>query len=201
MPTVPVEPRNPRKPSRGKKIGAVQFVIAHAHVHAHEAVARRAAREQRAELRADGAFVQIEQAVLDVVRLLLAGQHQPIRRTLQFVVQRSQRLIGVAGRNRRDLPCARGACRRARPDSVARRQQRARQQTTPRPQSSSVRLSCSQLVDAHRLILPCACRSCAGGGKMGGRSVEVCFFCTSISEISSAGAAAATGTEPDSAPQ
>ncbi len=36
---------------------------------------------------------------------------------------------------------------------------------------------------------------------MGGRSVEVCFFCTSISEISMAGAAAATGTEPDSAPQ
>src|ERR1700740_1257544 len=43
--------------------------------------------------------------------------------------------------------------------------------------------------------------SCAGGGKIGGLSVEVSFFCTSISEIKMAGAAAATGTDPDSAPQ
>ena len=36
---------------------------------------------------------------------------------------------------------------------------------------------------------------------MGGWSVEVSFFCTSISVIRMAGAEADTGTEPDSAPQ
>jgi hypothetical protein len=36
---------------------------------------------------------------------------------------------------------------------------------------------------------------------MGGRSVEVSFFCTSSSEVKIAGEAADTGTEPDSAPQ
>jgi hypothetical protein len=40
-----------------------------------------------------------------------------------------------------------------------------------------------------------------GGGRIGGLSVEVSFFCTSSSEIRIAGATAATGIEPDSAPQ
>jgi hypothetical protein len=43
--------------------------------------------------------------------------------------------------------------------------------------------------------------SCAGGGKIGGRSVELSFFCTSSSEVKIAGDAAETGTDPDSAPQ
>ena len=46
-----------------------------------------------------------------------------------------------------------------------------------------------------------ASESCAGGGSIGGLSVEVSFLANSISEIRIAGAAAATGTEPDSAPQ
>src|ERR1035438_2963394 len=40
-----------------------------------------------------------------------------------------------------------------------------------------------------------------GGGRMGGRFSEWACFCTSTSENNMAGAAAATGTEPDSAPQ
>jgi hypothetical protein len=43
--------------------------------------------------------------------------------------------------------------------------------------------------------------SCAGAGKIGGRSVELSFFCTSSSDVKIAGDAADTGTEPDSAPQ
>src|SRR6202044_665706 len=39
---------------------------------------------------------------------------------------------------------------------------------------------------------PFACGSCAGGGRIGGLSVEVSFFCTSISEIKMAGATAET---------
>src|SRR5262249_4141837 len=41
----------------------------------------------------------------------------------------------------------------------------------------------------------------SGGGKIGGRFNECPRFCTSISENSMAGATAATGTAPDSAPQ
>ena len=48
---------------------------------------------------------------------------------------------------------------------------------------------------------PALTTSCAGGGRMGGRSVELSFFCTSSSEVKIAGEAAETGTEPDSAPQ
>src|SRR5262249_15885055 len=48
---------------------------------------------------------------------------------------------------------------------------------------------------------PAARVSCAGGGRIGGRSVDACFFCTSSSEVRIAGEAAETGTEPDSAPQ
>src|SRR5580700_782852 len=40
-----------------------------------------------------------------------------------------------------------------------------------------------------------------GGGRIGGRFRECARFCTSMSEKSMAGAAADTGTEPDSAPQ
>src|SRR4029077_7754085 len=40
-----------------------------------------------------------------------------------------------------------------------------------------------------------------GGGRIGGRTRECARFCTSISEKSIAGAAAETGTLPDSAPQ
>jgi hypothetical protein len=43
--------------------------------------------------------------------------------------------------------------------------------------------------------------SCPGGGRMGGLSVDVSFFWTSISVIKMAGAEAETGTEPDYAPQ
>jgi hypothetical protein len=39
-----------------------------------------------------------------------------------------------------------------------------------------------------------------GGGRIGGRTRECARFCTSISENSIAGAAAETGTLPDSAP-
>src|SRR5260370_42174167 len=42
--------------------------------------------------------------------------------------------------------------------------------------------------------------STPGGGSSGGRSWPCAIFCTSISEKTMAGAAAATGTEPDSAP-
>src|SRR5205823_3457966 len=48
---------------------------------------------------------------------------------------------------------------------------------------------------------PVLITSCAGGGRIGGRSVELSFFCTSNSEVKIAGEAAATGTDPDSAPQ
>src|SRR3984957_9638258 len=41
----------------------------------------------------------------------------------------------------------------------------------------------------------------AGGGRIGGRVSPYFRFCTSISEKSIAGAAAETGTLPDSAPQ
>src|SRR3954451_15722186 len=40
-----------------------------------------------------------------------------------------------------------------------------------------------------------------GGGKSGGRSLPLSFFWISISETSSAGDTAETGTLPDSAPQ
>src|SRR5260370_12033294 len=40
----------------------------------------------------------------------------------------------------------------------------------------------------------------SGAGRIGGRSCVCRRFCTSISENSMAGAAAVTGTEPDSAP-
>ena len=43
--------------------------------------------------------------------------------------------------------------------------------------------------------------SSSGGGRIGVRSWDLLFFCTSICETSTAGDAAATGTPPDSAPQ
>src|SRR6202035_4632389 len=60
----------------------------------------------------------------------------------------------------------------------------------------------------HGFTACCPCDSCAvvvvdsnpGGGKMGGSSCECARFCTSISENSIAGATAATGTLPLSAP-
>ena len=40
-----------------------------------------------------------------------------------------------------------------------------------------------------------------GAGRIGARSCDFDFFCTSICDTSMAGALAATGTAPDSAPQ
>src|SRR5437016_13487390 len=41
----------------------------------------------------------------------------------------------------------------------------------------------------------------SGGGRIGKRSCDLSFFCTSISRTSKLGLDALTGTQPDSAPQ
>ena len=101
MPTVPVEPRNPRKPSSVMKVRAVEIVVSDAHVHAHEAVARRASLETSAPNCATiGALVQIEQAVLDVVgrRFARARQRQFESRAsaVEFILHGRERVVGIA---------------------------------------------------------------------------------------------------------
>src|SRR2546430_17372033 len=60
---------------------------------------------------------------------------------------------------------------------------------------------CSYSLCSPHCMPPVLIASCAGGGRIGGRSVELAFFLTSNSEAKIAGDAAATGTDPDSAPQ
>src|SRR4029077_12824024 len=60
----------------GKKIRTVQLVIAHANIHAHEAIACGARGEQCSKFRTDDALVEIEQSILDEVRPLLSRKHQ-----------------------------------------------------------------------------------------------------------------------------
>src|SRR5258708_513464 len=52
----------------GDEIGAVEVIVPDADVYAHDAVAPRGRRNQRAKFGHDGADVQIENSILDVVR-------------------------------------------------------------------------------------------------------------------------------------
>ncbi len=161
------------------------MIIAHAHVHAHEAAARDIAGEKRAKRSGYAPHIHIQQPVFDIERLVHAGKLQTSARALQLVAHGLKRFVVVSGRDgsrlrRRSLrPWLRGSQRHS---------ERHKQQQ-------------GQHRNFFHCASPFASESCPGGGRIGGRSVDVSFFCTSISEIRIAGATAETGTEPDSAPQ
>ena len=79
-----------------EEIRAVEVVVADANVDTHEAVALRAARNHRAERCSDAADVQIEQPILDVIRLVGVGQREPGFRTLHLVVHGVMCLVLIA---------------------------------------------------------------------------------------------------------
>ena len=114
----------------------------------------------------------------------IAREGEPGARPLHLVVHGAERKIVIAGRHRRlrRIGCTPGMC-----GSGGEGQGKSREE---RQRDGFFHGCC-----------PFASGSCAGGGRIGGRSVEVSFFANSISEIRMAGATAETGTEPDSAPQ
>ena len=109
----------------GDEIRAVEIVVADANVHAHDAVAAGGRGNQRAELRDDRAHVQIQNAVLDVVRArgfvrARNGQFEARARAFQFILHGRERLVGIG---RRRFAAAGPASRR---DAAAERQPRCR---------------------------------------------------------------------------
>ena len=141
--------------------------------------------EQCAEFSADFAEIQIEQTVFDVVgadRLIGARdfQFEASFGTSHFIAHGAQGLVVVFG-------VLSGAAGGRSAEHRGRKNKRG-----------------ENIGDLHSwppVLAWVATGSCAGAGKMGGRSVELSFFCTSSSEVRIAGDAAETGTEPDSAPQ
>ena len=186
----------------GNKVRIVQLVVPDANVHAHEAVARRRARDQRAELRHDGAFVEIEQAVLDVIRFFLARQHQPRPANARVRHAGQPESYPHLPREPARSP-ARPALRRrcAVRGGVTSVQLCRPHQPAPSPPAPYQHGSFANSDRAaHWRLSVCSCHAPAAARWAAGRS-KLSFFCTSISVISMAGADADTGTEPDSAPQ
>ena len=162
------------------KIRAVQLVAPDTRFHVHEAVPRMRAGEQCAEFRDDFAHLQIEQSIFDVVRPhrlvdVRNFQFQARLRAGHLIAHGFERVVVIL--------------RSLRPRGPSRPHRRQEQNQ-----------SCYSFCSPH-CMPPVLITSCAGAGRMGGRSVELSFFCTSNSEVKIAGDAAATGTDPDSAPQ
>ena len=137
------------------EIRAVELVVPHARFHAHEAVAHRRARYNRAEFRHHGAHIQVQQPVFDVVgphRRACAGdlQFQARFGARHFIPHRFQRVIVIVRRGQR----CRERCGKERPGKSERH--RGKHAFHCRP--------------------PVFTGSCAGGGRMGGLSVFACFF-------------------------
>ena len=180
---VAVDAHVPRAPDESAKalltdeIGAVQFIIPNPRGNTHLAYAAAIGRNQRAEFGHHFADVHIEQAIFHVKRahrLIRLGDLQLQARfgACHFIAHGAQGVIVVRGSLGQGGGSG-GKC----------------QENGREPKG------------AHYWRPPDFASSCAGGGRIGGRSVDVSFFWTSNSEVRMAGEAAETGTEPDSAPQ
>ena len=189
------------------EIRAVEMIVAHARAREHEAVARSRSGKERAERRGSLRGYRRREAGIECRRAF--ARRAMCRRDCERAISscmRAQSLIvifrGFQGRtHRRSLRRGRIRRRRAAGTRISGGVCRHGRKCERREQSSQ-RNQCAR---ANHCAAPCfellASGSCAGGGSIGGLSVDVSFFCTSSSEIKIAGAAAATGTDPDSAPQ
>ena len=165
----------------GNEIGTVEMIIADADVNAHIAIGGGGGRDESAEGGGDLADIEIEEAVFDEVGLVDAGKMEARDGAVQLVVHGVESLVFIAGGLLREGSRAMGA-------GPERRREREN----------------GEQADAERFLHGCcpfASGSWAGGGRIGGLSVEVSFLANSISEMRMAGETAETGTEPDSAPQ
>src|SRR5258708_1014635 len=163
---------------------AVLLVIADAHDHPHEPANRFLFIQKRAQRGIHRIILVFRHFVVDVIRTLKLAQLETFLRALQLDQHGFQR--GIAMIVGSDL--TRGSLTPHR-DSQHGAQQTHEQQCLE---------MAHYFTSAFWLCAPGD--SNPGGGSTGGRSWPCAIFCTSISEKSMAGAAAETGTAPDSAP-
>ena len=151
--------------------------------------------------------VDFVHAVFDVVRRLHLIHLELGFRTIEFGEQRFEEAIAFCG----GVGSGHGGVRSG--FCFVRGASRNRAQCEEnRTRIAIIRMSRCEAADTRRIFmasppafqmrtLAAALSSNPGGGKSGGRSCSCARFCTSISEKSIAGATAATGTCPLSAPQ
>src|SRR6267142_2251362 len=163
---------------------AVLLVVADAHDHADEPANRLLFIEKRSQGGIRRVVLVFRHFVVNVIRTLKLAELQAFLRALQLNQHRFQ--SGIAMIVGRDLTLDGLTLHGNRQDGA---QQTDQQQCFERAHYfASGFWWCAPGV------------SNPGGGSTGGRSWPCAIFCTSISENSIAGAAAETGTAPDSAP-